>query len=341
MVRATVWDVASHAEVSVATVSRVLNGTKPVSATSRQRVEAAIAKLNYSPSSVAQSLRRSKTHALGLVLPGLENPFFPSLIEQAALAAEEAGYSLSIRLSRTPLATAVEMSQGQQVDGIVVVGNQGDPEPTEPVAKSLVPLVAFDRLPGDAALPLFQVANSDGAALVVEHLLQRSTGSVRLLHIAGPSGLDVSVDRLAGVQRAVAATHAAGSKVELVIATGDFSERSGFAIAQGMFGSNDRPDAVFAANDLMAIGAIRAVQSLGHSVGQDILIAGFDGLDLGAYISPSLTTYRQPSARISHQAVTHLIGLVEANSTTGALSPTVVRFDGELIIRDSTGGSGV
>ncbi len=341
MVRATVWDVARRADVSVATVSRVLNGTKRVSGASRQRVEAAIAELNYTPSSVAQSLRRSKSRVLGLVLPGLENPFFPLLIEQAARVAENAGYSVSIRLSRTPLATAVEMSKGQQVDGIVVVGNQGDPEPGEAVARSLVPLVAFDRLPGNVSLPLFQVANSDGAALVVEHLLQRRSGSVRLLHIAGPAGLDVSADRLAGVQRAVEAACAAGSSVELVVAAGDFSERSGFTIAQGLVGRPDQPDAVFAANDLMAIGAIRAAQAAGLFVGQDILVAGFDGLDLGAYISPSLTTYRQPIARISHQAVTHLIGLVEANSMTEASPPTVVRFDGELIVRDSTGGSNV
>ncbi len=337
MARATVWDVARHAEVSVATVSRVLNGTKRVSVASRQRVEAAIAELNYSPSSAAQSLRLSKTQALGLVLPGLENPFFPSLIEQAARVAEKAGYSLTIRLSSTPMATAAEMSQGQQVDGIVVVGNQGDPEPTDGLRRALVPLVAFDRLPGDASLPLFQVANSHGAAQVVDHLLGRREGRVRLLHIAGPSGIDVSADRRAGVEGAVLAARAAGRAVDLVVRQGDFSERSGFAAAAALLRDSDAPTAIFAANDLMAIGAIRAAQAAGLEVGSDIIVAGFDGLDLGAYVTPTLTTYRQPIAHISHQAVTHLIGLIQAGTTTES-PPRVSRFDGELVVRDSTGG---
>lgn len=340
MTRATVWDVARHADVSVATVSRVLNGTKRVSPASRQRVEAAIAELNYAPSSAAQNLRLSKTQALGLVLPGLENPFFPSLIEQAARVAEKAGYSLTIRLSSTPLATAAEMSQGQQVDGIVVVGNQGDPEPTDGIRRALVPLVAFDRLPGAAPLPLFQVANSHGAAQVVDHLLARCVGAVRLLHIAGPSGLDVSADRRAGVEGAVLAARASGRSVQLDIREGDFSERSGYVATAELLSGPDRPTAVFAANDLMAIGAIRATQAAGLDVGSDILIAGFDGLDLGAYVTPTLTTYRQPITHISHQAVTHLISLIEAGSTTDS-HRRVSRFNGELIVRDSTGGSDV
>lgn len=340
MTRATVRDVARSAGVSVATVSRVLSGAKRVSPEARQRVEDAIAVLRYSPSSAAQTLRMSKTLALGLVLPGLENPFFPSLIEQAARVAERAGYTLTIRLSGTPLATAIEMSQGQQVDGVVVVGNQGDPESSDGLGRSLVPLVAFDRLPGDARLPLFQVENRDGSALVVQHLLGRCAGAVRLLSIAGPEGLDVSRDRRAGVAQAVESARAAGMDVELATVAGDFSEQSGFEATTLHIAKHGQPSAIFAANDLMAIGALRATQSLGLKVGSDVLVAGFDGLDLGAYVTPALTTYRQPIAHISHEAVTHLITLIERDGVEDS-PPSVTTFAGELVVRASTGGTDV
>lgn len=337
MTRATVRDVARRAGVSVATVSRVLNGTKRVAPESRDRVETAIAELRYAPSSAAQSLRRAKTQALGLVLPGLGNPFFPSLIEQAVRVAEKAGYTVTIRLSSTPMATSIEMSQGQHVDGIVVVGNQGEPEPTEELGRALVPLVAFDRLPNGTRMPLFQVANASGSKQVVEHLLSRTRGDVELLHIAGPRDLDVSRDRLQGVRAAMdESRERTGRNLDLTVLEGDFSEEVGFAATQDHLARGNRTSAVFAANDLMAIGALRAAQAAGLVVGRDVLVAGFDGLDLGAYITPGLTTYRQPIAHISQEAVTRLIELIELGAEESN-DVQVRRFSGELIVRESSG----
>lgn len=338
MHRATVRDVARNAGVSVATVSRVLSGADRVSASARARVEQAIAELHYSPSSAAQALRMSRTRSLGLVLPGLENPFFPSLIQQAVEVAEVAGYSITIRLTRTPLATAIEMSQGQQVDGIVVVGNQAEPEAVEGLGRSLVPLVAFDRLPGDVDLPLFQVDNCAGATQVVCHLIERLPTNLRLLHITGPSRMGVSRDRHDGVLAAVKEARKLGRTVELIVREGDFSEESGYHAMESVIAQYRTPSGVFASNDLMAIGAIRAAQVAGHIIGKDMLVAGFDGLALGTYVNPTLTSYCQPIAHISHETVTRLIGLIEAPSEFEVL-PKLVRFDGEFIVRDSTGGT--
>lgn len=337
--RATVRDVAQLAGVSVATVSRVLNGTKKVSDSATRQVHEAVAQLGFIPSPTAQNLRLSKTKTLGLVLPELENPFFPALIDQAVAVAEDSGYAITIRVNKHPLAVALQMSQGQHVDGILIVGSQEEEVASPNPAESMVPLVAFDRLPEANSISLFQVDNRGGANEVVSHVISRCPVATSILHIAGPSGLDVTKARQAGFKQAVQNAHRLGRHIGTIIFTGDFTETAGYQITQEWLDNTPLPGAIFAANDLMAIGALRAAHAQGMAIGKDILIAGFDGLTLGDYVTPTLTTYRQPIRHISQEAVSHLIRMIETD-TGEEITSSRNLFKGTLVIRESTGGIG-
>ncbi|MCR8669777.1 LacI family DNA-binding transcriptional regulator [Agrococcus sp. HG114] len=328
---------AERAGVSVPTVSRVLNGKPSVSAELTAQVRKAMHELDFHPSQVARNLRAARTNTIGVVLPGLQNPFFPRLIEQVVEVAAEHGLTVSISLSPDPLPTAETLARTRAVDGLVLVGRGRDDDDAALSGSIAVPVVAFDRAPASATIPLFQIANADGARTVTAHLLERAAARpLRLLHIAGPEGLDVTEDRLAGMVEAIDAARAAGRAVDVTIVHGDFTEASGHELAAEWL-ADASVGVIFAANDMMAIGAIVAAKQRGAAIGGDLLIAGFDGVEVGEYVSPSLTTYRQPISEIAREAVTHLVRLMQGEAQPAESRP-VHRFAGELVVRESTGG---
>lgn len=334
--RVTVREVAHRAGVSTATVSRTINGTATVSAETLDRVRTAIAELDFHPDPSARNLRRRRTGNIALVTPSILNPFFPELVAGVHPEIARRGYSLLLIDSDEPARAAARAAESRLVDGILLVasGHAGRPGGTRPAAA--VPVVAFDREPATPTTAVVQCDNEAGAAAVVEHLV--ALGHVRIAHLSGPRGVDVTEHRVAGYRRALA-THDLPVDGELVRA-GDFTEDSGYAVTVALLEQSPPPTAVFAANDMMAIGAVAALRDRGLRVPEDVSVAGFDGINLGRYLQPSLTTYAQPVAALARRAVDLLLDAVESRGPAARRESLARgrahRLLGELIVRGST-----
>jgi DNA-binding LacI/PurR family transcriptional regulator len=317
-------DVARLAGVSQQTVSRVLNDSPHVRPATRERVLDAIGKLGYRPNRLARALVTGRSRTLGVLsfdttLYGPASTLFA--IERAA---HEAGYFVSIASLRAPdahsLRRGIERLLEQGVEGVLVIA------PQEAAARGLlelsadVPVVATEAAPR-GVVPLVAVDQHEGARLATEHLL--SLGHETVFHVAGPDGWLEAADRVRGWQ---AALHAAGAAVPPPL-EGDWSARSGYAAGRGLADAT----AVFAANDQMALGVLRALYELGRRVPDDISVVGFDDIPEAAYFSPPLTTVRQRFDEIGARALRLLLARIEngAGRTGEAVRP-------ELIIRAST-----
>ena len=289
----TIKHVAARAGVSFTTVSHVLNGTRRVSDSARRRVERAIAEMGYAPSAVARALKTSETHILGVVVPNITNPFFAELTRGIEDACERRQYSVFLlngdddpqRQGRA-LQTLLE----RRVDGMLFA------TPTEDggalarrLAATGTKAVVVDRpLPG-ARADLVRIDHEAGAELAVKHLL--ALGHRRIGCLAGPREFAVSRARAAGWRRAL---RAAGVRVSRDwLREGEFSAAAGHALALELL-REGKVTAIFACNDLMGIGALRAAAEMGIAVPRALSVIGFDGIDLGAYTFPGLTTVGHP-----------------------------------------------
>ena len=334
--RVTVRDVAQRAGVSTATVSRTINGTATVSAETLDRVRAAIADLDFRPTPAAQNLRRRRTGNIALVTPSIVNPFFPELVAGVHPEVARRGYSLLLIDSDDPVREAARVAGSRLVDGVLLVASVHPGRRLTDGPSTAVPVVAFDREPATPTTAVVQCENVAGATAVVEHLI--GLGHTRIAHLRGPAGLDVAEQRADGYRKALAA---AGLPVdERLVRAGEFTEDSGYEVTLRLLAEPAPPTAVFAANDMMAVGAIAALRDRGLRVPEDVSVAGFDGIHLGRYLQPPLTTYAQPVAALARRAVDLLLDAVEA-ATPGARPPgraatPAYRLLGELLVRGST-----
>ncbi len=328
--RVTVRDVARRAAVSTATVSRVVNGTARVAEGTVRRVTAAIDELGY-PAAPAASHAPSRTRHVALVVPSITNPFFPELVTGARAALARGGYSLLLVDAEDPEGEARRLARSRLVEGILVVGSQAA-RPHRGPGQPAVPVVAIDRTPTSWRAPVVECDSYQGARTVTAHLA--ATGHTRIAHLAGPAQLDVAGRRRRGYHDALRerGLHPDPSWV----IRGDFSEESGHRAALRLLEGIRPPTAIFAANDLMAIGAIAALGHAGVRVPQDMAVAGFDGIRAGRYTRPTLTTYAQPVLDMSQRAVALLLAAIRDPAAGAArLTPPM---PGRLVVRESTGG---
>jgi LacI family repressor for deo operon, udp, cdd, tsx, nupC, and nupG len=334
--RVTVRDVADRAGVSTATVSRTINGTATVSADALGRVRAAIAELGFHPTPAAQNLRRRRTGNIALVTPSIVNPFFPQLVAGVQPEVSRRGWSLLLIGSDEPAREAARVASARLVDGVLLVASVHAGRRLADDERSPVPVVAFDREPAAATAAVVQCDNVAGASAVVGHLI--GLGHVRIAHLSGPAGLDVAEQRADGYRKALAA-HGLPED-EGLLEVGDFTEDSGYAATLRLVDGTAPPTAVFAANDMMAVGALAALRDRGLRVPGDVSVAGFDGIHLGRYLHPPLTTYAQPVAAIARRAVDLLFEAMEsgdrAAARAGRTSGRSHRLHGELVVRGST-----
>ena len=328
MKAATIRDVAQRATVSVASVSRVLNGAGPVAEATRQRVLEAVEALQYVPHSGARSLSTSKTQTVGVILPDLYGDFFSELIRGLDVAAREHGYHLIVSSSHDDAeeASAAIRSMRGRVDGLIVLSPHLDAANLAASLAGRLPIVLMNGGPGETGRPSIVVDNHGGAVAAVQHLL--ALGRRRIAHIAGPAGNLEAESRLAGYVEAMAG---AGLKPDVV--EGDFNQGSGHRAGARLMAGPARPDAVFAANDMMAIGAMLAFQEAGVRCPEDVAVVGFDDVPVAALVRPSLTTLRIRIAETGRGALNRLVGMIKGDD--GADGPDeVVRP--ELVIRQST-----
>lgn len=335
MTELTLEDIAKQVGVSRSTVSRVVNGSPNVSPEVRQQVLEAIRITGFHPNAAARSLASQRTRVIGLVLPRsvssfFTDPFFPQLTQGIALGCNNNDLSLSLFLvtnKEDEDKIMPRISRSGMLDGILVQSGRADDPLMERLTSSRIPCVILGRPFKDEGISYVDVDNVKAAYVATKHLID--LGYKHIATITGSHGSTVTLDRIEGYSKAL--TDAGYAIDPSLIAKGEFSETSGYEAMMNLL--PHKPDAVFIASDLMASGAIRALQDSGLHVPEDIALVGFDDIPLAALTKIRLTTVRQPIPQIGTKGVELLIDLIE----NGTQPPRNCILETELIVRDSCG----
>jgi LacI family transcriptional regulator len=327
----TIREVAESAGVSYATVSHVINNTRVVSQETRARVLEAMAALNYRPNALARSLRQGKTNTIGLVLPDSANPFFAEISRSVEDEAFKKGYS--VFLCNTELDTQrelfyVDVLSKKQVDGIIFVAAGDQADSLDFLLHENMPVVMIDRDVPNVEVDAVLIDNQLGGFLATRHLLE--LGHQRIACIAGPSSITPSAERLIGYRRAL--EQAGIAYEESLIVRGDYHAQSGMQLTRSILAMDPRPTAIFALNDLMALGALRAAAEANYSVPEDLAVVGYDNLELAQFTNPPLTTIAQPKKEVGVQAINLLVDRMSHKNR----APSRLVLPPELIVRHST-----
>ncbi|MGN6518273.1 MAG: LacI family DNA-binding transcriptional regulator [Dokdonella sp.] len=329
----TIKDVAKAAGVSVAAVSRALNGRDNVTDQTRHRILDVAAKLRYRPNDAARSLITRRTRTIGAVLPDLHGEFFSELIRGIDVAARAQGLHLLVSSSHGDAdeATAAIRSMQGRVDGLLVMSPHVDASFLHESLPEALPAVLMNAPHEHSRFPTLNLDNHGGAAAMTRHLLGR--GHRRIAMIAGPVGnLDADERRRGWLD----ALEEASLARDALLLEGDFSEESGHAAGKHVAGLAQRPDALFAANDMMAVGCLIALAESGLRVPDDIALAGFDDVPIARYVTPQLTTVRVRVADLGRAAFTRLIAELE---TPGAFPARSEVLPCEIVVRASCGAA--
>jgi LacI family transcriptional regulator len=326
-------DVAKLAGVSRSTVSRVLNNDAEVSSETRERVISIVRELNYQPSAAARGLAAGRTRVLGLVIPMavsafFADPFFPLLIQGVSSTANAQDHSVMLWIAEPEFErrTVRQVLNNGLIDGVLMASQGVDDPVVDALVNGGLPVVLIGRHPSLDDVTYVDVDNEKGAHAAVSHLLQ--LGRQKIATITGPKNMIAGLDRFNGFSAALRARGLACDP-NLVV-EGDFTERGGYAAIQRILDKDF--DALFAASDAMAIGALRALRETGRRVPQDVSVVGFDDIPSASHTEPPLTTVRQPVQRMGGVAAETLIDLIEHpdSPTRRVVLPT------ELILRSST-----
>jgi LacI family transcriptional regulator len=328
----TIKDVAREANVSVATVSRVLNGSGPVSEETRRLIREVAGRMRYVPHSGARSLITSKTETLGVLLPDLYGEFFSEVIRGMDNTAQRHGFHLLISRSyadKDGIETAMRAMRGR-VDGVVAMSPDLDAESLLNLP-STIPLVLLCSVPRGNAIDSLTIQNCRGAREMVNHLVAR--GHTRIAIIKGSARNYDAAERLRGYRMAL---RDGGMTPEASLEReGDFTEAGGYAATLELLALQKRPTAIFAANDSMAIGALSALRESGVRVPEDMAVAGFDDIPLARFMDPPLSSVHVPICQLGSRAVELLLhGVTHKNDHERRRE----RVSTELVIRRSTGG---
>ena len=330
-------DVAKMAGVSRTTVSFVLNdvpGVK-ISEETRQRVLKAARQLNYYPTAAARSLASGKTHRIGLILgEGQErlaaDAFLPTFLQGVTASVHQRGYLLMLQLAEdVPSHEAyVRLIREQQVDGVILSGPRSDDPLLPQLAEERFPLILHGQLDG-FDFPCVDVENHAGAYQAVKHLV--ALGHRRIGFISNaPLSYSGTQDRFAGYRQALAEHDIAQDPA--LVRTAAFLPQSGWAAMKELLDLDDRPTAVFAAGDVVALGAMSAAHAAGLRIPDDVAVMGFDDIFLAGHAHPPLSTVRVPAYGLGWTAAEVLIALIEGDEEVSS-----VMLETELVIRESCG----
>ncbi|MEU7454217.1 LacI family DNA-binding transcriptional regulator [Streptosporangium roseum] len=326
--RPTLEKVAARAGVSRATASRVVNGSTRVAPQIREAVNRAVEELGYVPNQAARSLVTQRADSIALVFPEpatrvfSDDPTFAGIIRGVSLEIEEADKQLVLMLTGPDGSyhRVERYATNGHVDGVIVASMHGtDPLPGI-LTRRGVPVVCGGRpgVPGD--LPYVDMDNIGGAERAVRHLVEQ--GRRRIATIAGPQDMIAGIDRLAGYRDVLR-----DSDRRSIVAVGDFTRESGAVAMRQLLADDPDLDAVFVANDLMALGALRTLGRAGRAVPGDVAVVGFDDIPAAAYAEPPLTTVRQPTVEMGRRLARMVLN---PEDRTPVVLPT------ELVVREST-----
>ncbi|MFF7096162.1 LacI family DNA-binding transcriptional regulator [Streptomyces rubradiris] len=330
----TLEEVAAHAGVGRGTVSRVVNNAAGVRESTRQAVQQAIAELGYVPNLAARTLAGRRADAVALVVTEPDwrlfaEPFFSEIVSSLGDALADTGMQLLLTMVRsdTERKRFLEYARGGRVDGALLVSVRADDTLPDMLAEARLPTVMLGRRSGDEHVSYVDADNAGGARSAVTHLL--ATGHKAIATITGPLDMYVAQSRLRGYRQALAA--AGLSTDESWIAESDFTEESGRRAMARLLERHPEIDAVLAASDTTAAGALMELRATGRRVPEDVAIIGFDDFPLAEQTEPRLTTVRQPLAEIGRAMVRLL--LEELEEPAVAWRHVILRT--ELIRRDS------
>jgi len=329
-VSATIKDVAKAAGVSVASVSRALNGHDNVTADTRKRILHAADSLRYMPNGAARSLITRRTQTIGAVLPDLHGGFFSELIRGMDAAARARGLHLLVSSSHgsaSEVGVVLRTLLGR-VDGVLIMSPHADAHTLAANLPSALPSVLMNTRMRGSAYRSLSIDNHGGAYSMMQHLVRG--GHRRIAFIGGPQHNFDADERLRGYTDAMAALL---PKQAARILPGDFSEESGYRAGVAVADLDARPDAIFAANDMMAVGCLFALGELRIRVPQDIAVVGFDDIPIARYVNPPLTTMRVRIADMGRDALDQLADAIDGVTATRSRR----ELDCSLVIRQSCG----
>ncbi|QKG83822.1 LacI family transcriptional regulator [Kroppenstedtia pulmonis] len=327
---ATIRDVARCAGVSVATVSRVINQSGYVNKDTEARVNHAIQMLHYEPNPVARGLASRKTGTIAVILPDIMNPFFSELaraVEDTALVHKFAVIFCNSDDQGSKERSYIQVLRQRYIDGIIFASNSLEEEDIQLMKDHNIPLVVMDRAPSKGNCSIIRSKNAQGARLAVNHLLQ--VGCRKIAHIAGPDELITAQKRRQGYLDIVGELDWFDPTL---VVPGHFSITGGIGAAQALMEYHPDIDGIFAGNDLMAVGALKALNRMGVSVPSQVALCGFDGVALSEMVEPELTTVAQPIYEMGAKAAFHLINQIKGIQE----EQTIIEMDIRLIQRDST-----
>jgi len=331
----TLESLAKQIGVSRSTISRVINGSPNVSSEVREKVLKAIQATGFHPNAAARSLASQRSWMIGLVLPRsvasfFTDPYFPQLTQGIAFSCNDHDLSLSLFLvgnKKDEEKIYPRISRSGMLDGVLVQSGEAGDKLIEQLTKSNLPTVIIGRPWESENVTYIDVDNVNSAFNATRYLIE--LGYKRVATITGNMTSTVSIDRLEGYRKALSG---AGIKFQAaLVAKGDFTEGSGYEAMKKLLAS--MPDAVFCASDMMAVGAIRAINEAGLTIPGDIALVGFDDIPLGTLTNIQLTTMRQPIMQFGIKAVDLLMDLIE-NGTAPARR---MFLNTELVVRESCG----
>jgi len=329
----TIHEVAAHAGVSTATISRVLAGVDGAAgAEVRERVFNAVRKLDYQPNRLARSLRVQHRKVVAVVIPDLQNPFFTGVVHGVENVLCEAGYTLLLghsddRADREERHLGV--LRGEAADGLILIPSNAPTANYAMLAQWKLPLVAVDRAPRGLSIDLVHTDNCAGAHEAVNHLLKLGHKAIALIN--GPESFDVSVQRRKGYLKALA--HAGVKAFKPWQQTGNFRQASGYEAMLQLLALPKPPRAVLVANNLMTLGALAAIHEKKLRIPDDIAVIGFDDMPWAPSLNPALTAIAQPAIELGQAAATLLLERIAMPSR-----PTQsIMLRTQLVIRASCG----
>jgi DNA-binding LacI/PurR family transcriptional regulator len=331
-IRPTIAIVAHKAEVSIATVSRVLNGTAPVDEATAARVRSAVADLNYLPQAAARTLASRRTNTLGLLLPEISGFFFQPLLRGVESATSEAGYDLMVHTTHKPLPGGIPRRPlaEHNTDGLLIFTDSVRLRELNRLSSINFPVVLLHQTPPKAlGIPYVTIENRSGARKLVEHLITIHHCR-RILFLRGPDGHEDSRLRENGYRDALKAHNL--SLDSSLIKKGGFNRDEARATVEKILLDGLDFDAVFCGDDDSAVGALQALRQAGKKIPEGIALVGFDDQEFASTTTPPLTTVRAPTEQVGRDAVRMLVNLIQGqNVALRLVHPT------ELVIRESCG----
>ena len=331
----TIKDIARRANVSFATVSRALNNKTGVRETTRRKVLQLAKQMSYTPNAIARGLVNKRTQTLGLILPDITNPFYPEVargIEEGAAASGFSIFLCNTNWESNREAHYLRLLAEQRVDGIILAPIDNEVEALEHRLTGTIPVVYVSNAPVGTQHGFVVIDNILGGFVATEHLIQAGYGRIGFV---GSTEDSLTIEeRLEGYRRALKKY---GLPVEKkFIQLGEFKEEAGYKIIRSMIAGGDFPRAVFAENDLLALGVLHGVKASGLSVPEDVAIVGFDDIPVASYPEVQLTTMSQPTYEMGKKSVEILLDQIQAFDQPPSARIQQICLEPRLIVRRSS-----